>query len=92
MKKTYFALIILFLSSYLFAQSAKFSLNDYKTFLANHKNLAYSELTNMYNAGKFLGKIPSFSTDAKYLDSITIKYKMTDDEIGLLKKNGFVVT
>lgn len=46
----------------------------------------------MYNAGKFLGKIPSFPTDAKYLDSITIKYKMTDDELGLLKKNGFVVT
>jgi len=46
----------------------------------------------MYNAGKFLGKIPAFPTDAKYLDSITIKYKMTDDELGLLKKNGFVVT
>ncbi|KAF0142059.1 MAG: hypothetical protein FD122_1146 [Stygiobacter sp.] len=90
--KTHFSFVVLFLSSCLFAQSAKFNLNDYKTFLANHKNLTYSEMANMYNTGTFRGKVPFFPTEAKYLDSIKIKYEMTADETGLLNKNGFVVT
>lgn len=75
-----------------FSQSQKFSVEEYKSFLANNKNMSCDQLTAMYDAGKFLKSISNFANDAKYLDSIEIKYAFTNDEKSLLAKNGFVVT
>ncbi len=92
MKKTCFLVVFLFLFQNLIAQNFNFSMNAYKQFLADHKNLTFSELSDLYSGGKFLNKIPTFPLEAKYLDSIKIKYQFTNDENNLLIKNGFVVT
>lgn len=92
MKKTCFLFALLILFQNLNAQNFNFSMNDYKQFLADHKNLTYNELSNLYNGGKFLNKISTFPLEAKYLDSIKTKYQFTNDENNLLIKNGFVVT
>jgi hypothetical protein len=46
----------------------------------------------MYNAGEFQKRVSEFNDNALYLDSVEIKYKLTDDELTLLRQNGFVVT
>lgn len=74
------------------SQTQKFSVEEYKSFLANNKNMSYDQLTEMYDAGKFLKSVSNFSNNAKYLDSVEIKYAFTDDEKSLLAKHGFVVT
>ncbi len=92
MIKTFLLTALLILFHNLNAQNFNFSMNAYKQFLADYENLTYSELSNLYSGGKFLNKISTFPLEAKYLDSIKIKYQFTNDENNLLIKNGFVVT
>ena len=75
-----------------FPQYANFNLNSYKNYLTAHSDMSTQQLLNLFDAGKFKSKISSKVDDAKFLDSIFIKYKITDDEKGLLYRNGFVVT
>ncbi len=49
------------------------------------------DLTNLHAAGYFKNKI-CFPINVKYLDSVSIKYGLTDYEQSLLREHGFVVT
>ncbi len=73
-------------------QSTNFNLQNYKSFLESNGNLSSGQLLEMYNAGEFQKRVSEFNDNALYLDSVEIKYKLTDDELTLLRQNGFVVT
>lgn len=82
----------LFVTSLLLSQSTNFNLDNYKSFLSTNKNLSSQELIKLYSAGEFLNKAESFNDNALFMDSVKIKYKLTEGELNLLKQNGFVVT
>lgn len=88
--KKFILIISLIFSVNLSPQS--FNVSNYKNFLKEHSNMKASELLSLYNAGLFKYEINYDISSAKYLDSVIIKFKLTEDEILLLKKNGFVVT
>ena len=74
------------------AQSSNFDISDYHQFLESHQDLSSTQLLEMHPAGLFEKKAVSSWESALYHDSIEIKYELTEDEISLLKKNGFLVT
>jgi hypothetical protein len=81
-----------FTISQIIPQTTQFDLNNYKTFLTSNQNMSASGLLSLYDAGKFNKKVESFNENALYLDSISIKYSLTENEKSLLKQNGFLVT
>ncbi|KAB2845855.1 MAG: DUF3160 domain-containing protein, partial [Melioribacteraceae bacterium] len=64
----------------------------YKQFLNSNQNMNSTELLNLHPAGNFKESLESLEQAPLYLDSIDIKYSLTDDEKFLLDKHGFVVT
>ncbi len=86
-----FAVLLLTISPELISQS-NFNINAYKQFLQSHQNMTTDELLQMHPAGVFAGDQNIALTDARYLDSITIKYGLTAHELELLSQNGFVVS
>lgn len=64
----------------------------YKEYLKSRKGMTSDGLMTEFPAGDFLGRVSRNPAMAQYLDSITLKYKLTDYERSLLSKNGFVVT
>ena len=83
---------LVLLPAILFSQSNTFTVEAYKQFLESHQNMDGPELMQMHDAGTFLNQIPTKTQDALYLDSIAIKYQLTDYEKSLIEKNGFMVT
>ncbi len=73
-------------------QSQQFNIDAYKAFLSSSKNLTPQELYALHPAGVFRAGVPMGVSGAAYLDSVSIKYQLTDGEKSLLAKNGFVVT
>jgi len=84
--------ILFFLSCPTFPQSNTFSVEAYKQFVETHQNMDGGELMQMHDAGTFLNQIPAQTQNPLYLDSIAIKYELTDYEKSLIEKNGFMVT
>jgi hypothetical protein len=82
---------VLFLSIALSAQSSFPELQKYKNFLESHAGLTAAGIQEMYDAGSFRNRIYS-SSDFQYLDSIDIKYELTDYEKNILNEHGFMVT
>ena len=74
------------------AQSNNFDISEYHQFLETHQNLSSKQLLEMHPAGLFEKKPLTTWQSALYHDSVEIKFELTDDEISLLKKNGFLVT
>ncbi len=93
MKRRFFVLFAIFLifGFYSLKAQSSFSVDEYANFLSTHANMTAEDLMNLHPAGFFKDKI-SFPSDVKYLDSVSIKYSLTDYEKSLLKKHGFVVT
>jgi hypothetical protein len=96
MKKrlTFLTCVTFFLSavSQIIPQTTQFDLNNYKTFLNTNQNMSSSGLMSLYDSGEFKKKVDSFDENALYLDSMSIKYELTENEKTLLKQNGFLVT
>lgn len=90
--KFYYFLTFFSINVISFSQSANFNLDKYKQFLQSNQNLSYTELSSLYDIGKFEGKIGNSSNSALYLDSMEIKLGLTKYEKELLSKYGFVVT
>jgi hypothetical protein len=84
--------ILFFCSSTTFSQSNTFSVEAYKQFVETHQNMDGGELMQMHDAGIFLDQIPEQTQNPLYLDSIAIKYELTEYEKSLIEKNGFMVT
>ncbi|PKL79088.1 MAG: hypothetical protein CVV25_09035 [Ignavibacteriae bacterium HGW-Ignavibacteriae-4] len=78
--------------SHSIASSSEFDLKKYEEFLKQTENLNYNELKALYPSDPF------YSSDSVLLDSV-LYYSLSkknlnysDDEIGLLKQNSFVVS
>jgi hypothetical protein len=93
MKNTICYLFVLLLSlTSLSAQSNNFNLNAYSNYLQAHQNFTTQELLSQYDAGKFALKVKNFPSNVLYLDSLKLKFKLTNYENGLLSQNEFFVT
>lgn len=86
-----FLFIVCIISPYSISQS-NFNVNLYKEFLQNNQNLEPEALMQMYPAGSFIADLNMNYEDARYLDSIKIKYSLTAYEEVLLAQHGFMVS
>ncbi len=84
-------ILLINISQSAFSQS-NFSIDAYKQFLQTHQNMESDQLMQMHPAGNFIGDLNLSVTDARYFDSIAIKYGLTEHEISLIEQNGFVVS
>lgn len=92
--RNYSLIVSLFLSLGVCAQS-NFSANAYQDFLNSNKNLSYEAISEMHPLkNEYFKGIANGSSidDYTYLDSITIKYHLTDDETALIEQNHFMVS
>ena len=83
--------IVCIISPYSISQS-NFNVNLYKEFLENHQNLEPEALMQMHPAGSFIADLNMTYEDARYFDSIKIKYGLTAYEEVLLAQHGFMVS
>ncbi|MEI6090386.1 MAG: DUF3160 domain-containing protein [bacterium] len=72
--------------------SAQFDISAYTNYLSTHKNMSTQDLLLEYPAGNFLETAITDFSKAQYSDSIKSKYKLTDYEISLINKHGFMVS
>lgn len=96
MKKIFFflGLIIVCQSGIIYraqAQADNFDIDVYKQFLSSHQNLTTQQLLQMHPANSFAAKI-SQTQSTLYLDSIILKYNLTNHEQVLLTQHGFMVS
>lgn len=93
MKKLFYLLTPIFLiSSIIFSQNSNLNLEEYRQFLENNSGITYQDLITQHNAGEFKKSTNLSLADILYLDSIKIKYNLTDDELDLLSDHNFVVS
>jgi hypothetical protein len=85
-------LSVLFAGTMVYSQSGDFNIDLYKNFLTTHQDLSTEQLLEMHPAGLFEKKINSSWHSALYHDSIETKFELSEDEISLINKHGFVVT
>jgi hypothetical protein len=84
-------LIAAFISTVVYPQS-NFNMDLYKHFLQSNQNMTYNQLLQLHPAGSFKANMNFNIEDALYLDSIDLKYKLSDYEKLLLQNNGFMVS
>ena len=84
-------LFLVFSCTELTAQNFQLDLDAYKTFLEANKNITYSQLSNLHDAGKFAANIYNNLQVAKYTDSIETKFGLTADEKSLYDIQGRIV-
>jgi hypothetical protein len=85
-------LIFFILSTALLAQTTSLDLDLYREFLQQHKDMIGSELLEMHNAGLFRNNARTNWESALFHDSIQIKYNLTEAELELIEKHGFMVS
>jgi len=85
---------LFFLVSFSIVASAQsgFTLDAYKSYLASHQDMTVAEVLKEYPAPLFQSRIPGPLLGVRYLDSVIIKYKLTQAEQSMLARNGFVVS
>lgn len=74
------------------AQTTPFNLDNYKEFLEQNKDMTPADLLEMYPVGYFVDDIDLYYENALHFNNVYSKYRFTDDELKLLRKNGFVVS
>jgi len=91
-----FVFILIFMGAIGFSKSQSvFDLDSYANFLANHQNMLYDDLDQLFPLKQdyYKGINMGFSNwKYQYLDSINEKYELTSDELALIDKNHFMVT
>ena len=94
MKKLYTIFVVLFpviLFSSVRAQS-NFNIELYKEFLSTHQNMSTQELLDLHPAGTFIGNLDLSYQNARYFDTLSSYYQLTDYEKSLIQQNGFMVS
>ncbi len=89
------SLVLLFCISIPTTWAQSFKLDDYEHFLQSNQNLSAPEFLARYQPEQPFFKNRGHETimdDVAYLDSIQIKYRLTEDELQLLKDNHFMVS
>lgn len=87
-------LTVIFIFSFctsLFSQSGQFNVEEYKSFLNAHQNMSTHALMEMHPAGIF-EKFAYTSPNILYLDSMQIKFELTNYEKSLIDQHSFMVT
>jgi hypothetical protein len=84
-------LILIVLASEIFPQS-NFNIQLYKEFLQNNQNMSSNLLMQMHPAGSFISDLNLNYEDARYFDSVRVKYNLTDYEKALIAQHGFMVS
>ncbi len=75
------------------AQEAPFDLEIYKNFIAANKDISPLDLHKLYPSDLFKKSVTPFAEqDVLYLNEVISAYDLTDDEMELIKNNGFAVT
>ena len=74
------------------AQVDNFNIDTYREFLQSHQNLTSEQLLDLYPSGRFAENLNFNYESDSYLDSINIKYNLTDYEKRLIGKHGFMVS
>ena len=74
------------------AWTQTFDVGAYRQFLDRHQDMEGQALLDGWPAPLLRKAVPAAVNNAAWLDSITIKYGLTADELALLDENGFVVT
>ncbi|MCX8010294.1 MAG: DUF3160 domain-containing protein, partial [Ignavibacteria bacterium] len=74
------------------ATAQNFDINAYKQFLATHQNLTTTQLLQMHNAGEFNAKAYSYLQNVLYLDTVVSRLQLTQYELSLINKHGFMVS
>ena len=87
-----FFLFILLFSFESAAQQSSFDVEAYRQFLEQHQDMEGSALLRSHPAPLLRASVAGTPAQAAWLDSISLTYKLTRDELDLLSENGFVVT
>ena len=74
------------------AWTQSFSVDAYRQFLAQHQDLEGQELMDGWPAPLLRKSVAGTAANAAWLDSISIKYGLTKDELDLIADHGFMVT
>lgn len=94
MKKIIISIVLILITELIFPQT-EFSLGIYNEILKLNKDLTSNDLykRNDLSYKYILDLKDEYNIqDASYLDSLQIKFGLTDDELELIEKNGFVVS
>ncbi len=74
-------------------QTGDFDLEEYRSFLDDNRKLTADELHSRFPlANPYQHQIDFDPATAVYLDSIALKYQLTEDELALIRQHGFMVT
>ncbi|MDI6809471.1 MAG: DUF3160 domain-containing protein [Candidatus Eisenbacteria bacterium] len=73
-------------------QTGDFDIDAYKQFLSEHQDLTSAELLQSHPAGLFHSQANLTPSTIHYLDSIDVKYRLTDYEKSLIRQHDFMVT
>lgn len=73
-------------------QAQTFSVEEYKNFLQETKDLDADQLEDMHRAGFFKDGAPTNYATSEFSDEIDNVYKLTEYEKSLIDRNGFMVT
>lgn len=92
LKYSWFLIFFCITAAGIKAQTSRFNLESYKSFLQSHKDISSAILMKMHPAGKFVSDIRMNTGAILYLDSISAKYNLTGYETSLIAKNGFMVS
>ncbi len=87
-----FFLFVLLFAYEAAAQQSSFDVEAYRQFLEQHQDMEGSALLTSHPAPRLRATAAGTPAQAAWLDSISLKYDLTPDELDLLAENGFVVT
>jgi hypothetical protein len=69
-----------------------FDVDAYRQFLATHQDMEGAQLLDGWPAPLLRKTVTGPVVNAAWLDSVRIKYALTDDELELISENGFMVS
>ncbi len=72
--------------------TAQFDIEAYKEYLKTHRNMSATQLMNEYPAGVFYEDAPTDFHKSQYADSVKLAFNLTNHEIDLISRHGFMVT
>ena len=90
--RTLLSCLLLFLTGIGLTQAQTFSVEEYKSFLQETKNLNADQLEEMHRAGFFKDGAPTNYATSEFSGEIDKIYNLTAYEKSLIDRNGFMVT
>ena len=88
-------LLIFWMSVWALQAQSQFDIQDYSRFLEETRNMTADEFLHRYEPQNTYFTSNSVETDLSqyaYMDTILMEYRLTEDELNLLRKHHFVVT